>query len=379
MAGRRMNGEGSIYQRADTGRWFGSMTLGYEDGKLVRKSVSAKTQAEVRKKLDTLRKQLDEGLPAPDDRMTVSQLFTRWHDDVLRHQVAPSAAENYKSIADNHIIPTLGRKKVSRVTTTDIDKLISTKIDSKLAVSTVRRVRSILVQALDQAVKWGVVGRNVGKSTRGPKDTSRKVGRTLTPEQARDLLEAAELHRLGALFVLMLTLGLRRGEALGLSWADLDLDQRFLVVRQAVKYEKGKVVVGDVKTPTSRRSVNIPEQLVKVLKAHRAAQAGERLKAGELWVDSGLVFTTQVGGPLDPRNVGHYFDRVCEDAGLGHWHPHELRHSAASLMLAAGVPLEVVSDVLGHASIRMTADVYGHILAPQREAAADAIAGTLWG
>jgi integrase len=364
MAGRRMNGEGSIYQRADTGRWFGSMTLGYEDGKMVRKTVSAKTQAEVRKKLDTLRKQLDEGLPAPDDRMTINQLFTRWHDDVLRHQVAPSAADNYKSIADNHIIPTLGRKKVARLTAPDIDKLISTKIDAGLAVSTVRRIRSILVQALDQAVKWGVVGRNVGKSTKGPKDTSRKVGRTLTPGQARDLLEAAEDHRLGALFVLMLTLGLRRGEALGLAWDDVDLDRRYLTVRQAVKYENGKVVVGDVKTASSRRSVNIPDQLVKVLKAHWAAQASEHLKAGELWVDSGLVFTTQAGGALDPRNVGHYFDKVCEDAGLGHWHPHELRHSAASLMLAAGVPLEVVSDVLGHASIRMTADVYGHILAP---------------
>jgi integrase len=309
----------------------------------------------------------------------VSQLLKQWHDNVLRHQVAPSAAENYKTIADHHIVPTLGRKWVSRLATTDINRLISTKMDAGLSVSTVRRIRSVLVQALDEAVRWGIVGRNVGKATKGPKDTTRRAGRTLTPDQAKALLEAAKTHRLGALYVVMLSLGLRRGEALGLRWDDIDFEEGILTVRQAMRYEAGRVFAGEVKTPKSRRSVNVPDELLRVLKAHRAAQADERLKAGELWVDSGLVFTTELGHAVDPRNIGHDFNKLCEAAGLDHWRPHELRHSAASLMLAAGVPIEVVSNVLGHASIRMTADVYGHILAPQRQAAADAVAGTLWG
>jgi integrase len=118
--------------------------------------------------------------------------------------------------------------------------------------------------------------------------------------------------------------------------------------------------------------------MLKMLKAHRAKQASERLALGEAWIDSGFIFTTSFGSPLDPRNLLREFKTVCERAGLGNWHLHELRHSAASLMLAMGVPLQVVSEVLGHASIRMTADVYGHILAPDRQAAADAMSSLLW-
>ncbi len=379
MAGRRMNGDGGLYQRASDGRWVGAVTLGYNDeGTLLRKTVSAKTKAEALQKLKGLQKQLDDGLPAPNDRMTVPQLLTRWHDDVLRHQVRPSAASNYKAISDTHLVPAFRRKSVARLTAADVDKLMSEKIDAEYAVSTVRRIRSVLVQALDQGVLWGVVGRNVAKSTRGPKDMNRKDGRSLTPDQARKLLEAAKSDRYGALFVTMLTLGLRRGEALGLAWEDVDLEGGVLTVRRALKREGGTLVLGEVKTKSSRRALNVPAELVRILKAHRAAQTADRLKVGEAWADTGLVFTTTVGTAIDPRNTGRYFDNLCEAAGLGHWHPHELRHSAASLMLAAGVPIEVVSDVLGHASIRMTADTYGHVMAPQREAASEAIAGTLW-
>ena len=177
----------------------------------------------------------------------------------------------------------------------------------------------------------------------------------------------------------MLGLGLRRGEALGLAWSDVSLDRGVLVIRHALKREGGTLVLGEVKTAKSRRSLNIPRPVVDSLKAHRARQTQERLAVGEAWTDSGLVFTTQVGTPLDPRNIYRDFVGVCERSGLGRWHPHELRHSAASIMLAQGVPIEVVSDILGHSSIRMTADVYGHILEPQRAAAADAMAEALWG
>ena len=118
--------------------------------------------------------------------------------------------------------------------------------------------------------------------------------------------------------------------------------------------------------------------MLKMLKSHRARQASERLTFGEVWVDSGYIFTTSLGTPIDPRNLLREFKAICVKAGLGDWHLHELRHSAASLMLAMGVPLQVVSEVLGHASIRMTADVYGHILEPDRQAAADAMGTLLW-
>jgi len=225
MAGRRGNGEGSIYQRASDGRWLGVALLGYgPGGRPLRKTVTATTRGEVVKKLKSLQRQLDDGLPAPDTQLTIAQLLDRWYSDVLRHQVSLSAAANYKSIADHHIVPTLGRKKVAQLTPVDVDRLISQKIDSGLAISTVRRIRSVLTQALTQAMRWGSVNRNVASLTRGPRE-QRREGRTLTPQQARQLLDTLKGHHNEALYALMLSTGLRRGEALGLCWTDVDLVQ----------------------------------------------------------------------------------------------------------------------------------------------------------
>jgi integrase len=329
------------------------------------------------KKLKALQRQLDDGLPLPDMTMTVAVLLERWYEDVLRHQVAESAALGYMSVARHHIMPTLGRKKLAALTTSEIDRLLSSKIDSGLAVSTVRRIRSVLAQAIDQGIRWGVVNRNVATLSRAPR-AQRVEGRTLTPEQAHRFLSELEGHRNEALYALMLSVGLRRGEALGLRWDDLNERTGVLQVRRQLKRETTGLVVADTKTARSRRAINLPRPMLKMLKAHRAKQASERLALGEAWIDSGFIFTTSFGSPLDPRNLLREFKTVCERAGLGNWHLHELRHSAASLMLAMGVPLQVVSEVLGHASIRMTADVYGHILAPDRQAAADAMSSLLW-
>jgi integrase len=378
MPGHRGNGEGSIYQRSTDKRWIGAVTLGYgANGKQRRKVVSAKTRAEVVQKLKTLQRQIDDGLPAPDTALTVSQLLTRWYEDVLRHQVSMSAAGNYKSVADHHIVPSLGRKKIVNLTASDVDRLLSEKLDSGLSPSTVRRIRAVLSQALSQGIRWGIVVRNVAALSHSPK-IPRREGRTLTPEQARALLDSLRGHRNEALYALMLSTGLRRGEALGLQWKDFNPKTGILIVRRSLKREGGELITSDTKTSKSRRAVNVPPPVITALKAHKARQAGERLAIGKAWLNTGFIFTTSIGTPIDPRNLNREFRSVCNDAGLGNWHPHELRHSAASLMLAQGVKLQVVSDVLGHASIRMTADVYGHILAPDREAAADAMGAILW-
>lgn len=379
MAGRRGNGEGSIYQRKTTDRrWCASVSMGYgENGKPKRKVVTAKTRAEVVKKLKEIQRQLDDGLPLPDHAMTVEQLLDRWYQDVLRHQVAESAALGYRSVANHHIVPTLGKKKLASLTTSDVDRLLSSKIDSHLAVSTVQRIRTVLAQAIDQGIRWGVVNRNVASLARAPR-AQRKEGRTLTPEQAKSFLAELHGHRNEALYALMLSVGLRRGEALGLRWDDLDLRSGVIKVRRQLLRETAGLVVRDTKTARSRRAINLPHPMLDMLKAHRARQAAERLALGAGWNDSGHIFTTSIGTPIDPRNLLREFKTICERAGLGNWHVHELRHSAASLMLAMGVPIQVVSEVLGHASIRMTADVYGHILAPDRQAAADAMGQVLW-
>jgi integrase len=309
--------------------------------------------------------------------MTVAQLLTHWHDDVLRHQVVPSNVVSYWTVAGHHMISTLGSKRLANLTTADVDRLLSVKLDSGLSVSTVRRIRYIPAQAIDQGIWWGSVNINWARLSRAPKEHRREV-RTLTYEQARRLLKELEGHRHEALYSLMLSTGLRRGEALGLKWRDFDEESRMITVRRQLKREGGSLITEDTKTARSRRSVNIPRGLVNLLVEHRHRQEDDRYVADELWTDTSFIFTTNSGTPIDPRNLNPEFATICQHAGLEHRHPHELRHSAASLMLASGVKLQVVSEVLGHASIRMTADVYGHILAPDREAAADAMDKALW-
>ena len=180
--------------------------------------------------------------------------------------------------------------------------------------------------------------------------------------------------------VVMLSLGLRRGELLGLSWKDVDLDGREVNIRRALPARRPGMPLELSKPKSgSQRRLLIPDEVVAALKAHRSRQATERMKLGPAWTDSGLVFTTESGDLIDPRNFHRAMSTISRRAGLGHWHPHELRHSAASIMLAQGVPLEVVSEVLGHASIKMTKDVYGHLIGSQKREAADAMGKALWG
>jgi integrase len=393
MAKARQNGEGSVYQRASDGLWIGSVTLSWEGGKRKRKTVSAKTAQEARAKLREVQKNVDAGLPVGDGKITVDQLLDRWFNTVLRHQVASVALSNYEGIASCHIRPTLGSKQIAKLSPVEIDALLSKKLDSGLSVSTVRRIRSVLAQALTQAQRWELVGRNAAALSRPPK-ASRREGRSLTPDEARKLMAALRGHRLEACFLLMLGTGLRRGEALGLRWDDIDLDRAVVTVRNQLRREVGRtnsetgeregagLVLIEPKTEKSRREVDLPGFVVAALKTHKARQAAERLNVGPAWRDSEFVFTSSIGTPLDPRNVTREFGTTAKRAGLqradeGAWHIHELRHTAASMMLDQNLAIEVVSAVLGHSSIRMTADVYGHIARSSRQASASAMDAAL--
>jgi integrase len=378
MSSRRSNGEGSLYQRKTSGLWEGSVIFGAdEQGRPIRRTVAAKSRVEARRRLNELLRLRDQGLPPPDARLTVEGLLGAWHDEELRHRVVRSTSDNYRSVYVNHITPILGRKVVAKLSLVDVNRLLAQKMDAGLSPSSVNRIRNVLSQALDYAMRQGRVSRNVAALSRGPRQP-RREGRTLTPEQARQLLGALHGHRHEALFVLMLMTGVRRGEALGLMWTDVDLKRASVKIRRALRREGGAIVTGEPKTSRSRRAVNLPDQVVELLYRHERSQAELREHLGDEWCESGFVFTTGHGTPVDPRNLYREFRLVCEAAGIGRWHPHELRHSAASLMLAEGVPLQVVADVLGHASIRMTADVYGHVLPPARRAAADAMTRALF-
>jgi integrase len=206
-----------------------------------------------------------------------------------------------------------------------------------------------------------MITRNAARLAVVPPAPARE-SRSLTVEQARLLLAAVRGDRLEAAWVSMLLLGLRPGEVFALSWDDVDFESGVLHVRRAIQRAGGaKFTLGDPKTPRSRRSLDLPVMAAESLRSHRASQAAERLAAGSLWEDSGLVFTTAFGTMLDPANTRRAFSRLTTGAGLGRWHPHEARHSTVSILSAAGVRLEEVADVVGHApGSRMTGDVYRH-------------------
>jgi integrase len=195
----------------------------------------------------------------------------------------------------------------------------------------------------------------------------------LTSDEARRVLAVAADHRLAALFRVALTMGLRQGELLGLRWTDVELEQATLRVAQALQRVGGKLIVKAPKSEKSRRTLRLPPSVVEALARHREAQELEQAAAGSRWTDSGFVFVSTVGTPLDARNVLRIWHRLLEDAGLERRAFHVTRHSAISLLIAEGVPLKVIQEVAGHAQLSTTADIYGHLFPEAFAEAADAM------
>jgi integrase len=389
-SGRRGHGEDSVYLDAATGRWCAVVSVGRKaDGRRDRRKVTAKTKAEVLAKLRDLRRRVESGVPT-DTRLTVGAYLDRWAAG-LDVKVRPNTADQYRVTIRCHLRPALGTKTLAKLTALDCDAVWAAKLAGGAAPNTVRLMRAVLRRALRDAERDGLVIRNVAALSNPPR-VAPPAGRSLSVEQSRTLLAAAASQHLEAAYVLALAYGLRRGELLGLSWSDIDLDAATLWIHQQLTVHKapqgpdgtrakpGVLELSELKTGSrSRRTLDLTPEFIDVLRSHRARQAAERLEAGPEWHDSGLVFTTEAGQPVQPSAFSHAFANLARRAGLGNWHLHEARHTAASIMLAMGTKLEIVSRVLGHSSVTVTADVYAHLLGGEKRAAAEAMTRALLG
>lgn len=373
MSTRRGHNEGSIKQRAD-GLWEARVSLPV--GK--RKSLYGKTRRVAQDKLRAALRDLDAGLDLGTCRQTVAAFLDRWLEDVVRPAKAPKTAATYADIVRLHLKPGLGRHELAKLTPQHVAALLKAKTDAGLSPRMVHHVRAVLRCALNQALRWGLVGRNVAALVEPPRQVRSEV-QPLTPAEARDLLAAVEGDRMAVLFRVALTLGLRQGEVLGLRWEDIDLDRRALKVRRALQRIDGKLTLKEPKTEKSRRTLTLPPSLVAALRAHKVRQLEERLLAGDRWQDHGLAFPSTIGTPTDARNVIRSWHRVQAANGLPRRSFHSTRHAAASLMLAEGVPVKVVQEVLGHSLLSTTADIYGHLFPEAFEQAADAMERALAG
>ncbi len=370
---RRGHGEGSIKQRAD-GLWEARVSL--PGGK--RKSLYGKTRREAQDKLRAALRDADAGLDLGTSQQTLGQFLKGWLEDVVKPAKAPKTVATYADIVRLHLIPGIGHHQLSRLTPQHVAALLKAKQDAGLSPRMVHHIRAVLRTALNQAIRWGLLARNAAALVEPPRQVRREIV-PLTPSEARAVLAAADGDRLAALFRVALTLGLRQGEVLGLTWDDIDLDRRTLKVRRALQRIDGALVLKEPKTDKSRRTLTLPGSLAAALRAHRDRQAFEKAVAGSRWTDSSFVFTTTIGTPLDPRNVIRSWHRIQAAHGLPRRNFHSTRHTAASLMLAEGVPVKVVQEVLGHSLLSTTADTYGHLFPEAFDGAAEAMERALAG
>jgi integrase len=375
--GKRGHHEGSIYQRKD-GRWVGTIDLGWQNGKRKRKSFYGKKRSEVAAKLTKALNDYQQGLPIAAERTTVGQLLTEWLETTGKRTLRPSTSRSYRMIVRRHLNPHLGRIQLAKLTPAQVQGYLETKLASGLSSRTVAYHHAILRRVLNQAVKWGLIARNVATLVDVPRQ-ERYQARALTLEETRQFLAGLHDHRLEALFTVAVAVGLRKGEILGLQWSDVDLDAGTIFVWQQLQWIEGKLQFVPLKTERSRRTIALPAVAVAALRAHKIRHLEERLKAGTDWEDWGLVFTTPHGTPVDPRNLTRTFHGILNQAGLPRIRFHDLRHSCATLLLAQGVDARTIMEVLGHSQISLTLNTYAHVMPQmQREAMArlDTVLGT---
>jgi integrase len=369
MAGnRRGNKEGTIFRRKD-GRWVVEISM--SDGS--RRTRYGKTRRDASLKLIELQKQVSDGLPVSGQRLTFSQFSKSWLA-LKVSSVRASTIRRYEQLLRVRVEPTLGKVPLTKIGPLDLDRLYASLLDDGLSPQTVVHVHRVLHAALSDAAKKGYVPRNVA-SLATPPTVPHKEMRTLSKDEVRALLNVATGNHLEALWRLAIGTGMRLGELLGLRWQDVDLDRSELNVRHGLVRGGNGLELSEPKTRRSRRRIHLPKSLTTALRGHRAMQSQQIIRLGPAWTDLGYVFTTEIGTPLNPNSIAkREFRPLLDKAKIGgHVRIHDLRHTAISLALAAGVALTDVAEMAGHSSVAVTLGRYAHALPEAPKRAAEAI------
>lgn len=378
MAKRRGNGEGTITQRLD-GRWEARVTL--LDGN--RKCFYGKTRQDVARKLTEARRALDVGSSViADERLTVAQYLALWLERMQPPRVRPSTHRRYTQLLA-HVTRGCGSTRLTRLTPTQVTSLYArlqrpvADGGAGLSATTAHHTHTVLRKALSDAVKLDLVVSNVTDRVDAPK-LRRAPIQPFSAEEAQRLLEAACGDRLEALYVLALTTGMRLGELLALTWRHVDLDAGTLQVVASLQRVDRGWRIGAPKTQRSRRQIALTPTAIDALRAHRARQLSERMLVADLWKGGDLVFCNAIGDHLDAQGLSRTtYQRLLRRAGLPHKRFHDLRHTAATLLLKAGIHPKIVSEMLGHSTIAITMDTYSFVMPDMQREAASAMEAML--
>lgn len=362
MAIKRGNNEGSIYKRKN-GNWRAQVSV---DGK--RLSYSAKTRSECQVWIRETLNRVENGLTFDKAQVTVEE-FLKNSLASAKSSLRYTTWQQYKQIIRDHILPNLGGTKVVELRPDLIQALYDNKVEDGVGLRTIQLTHAVLRRFLNRAVKLGLLPNNPAVITSNPRPQQKEM-HILDEGQAQRLLitaKATQIRNL-ALYQLAISTGMRQGELLGLKWQDVDWDQKTLHIQRQLKYgAKDGSVFSQLKTRSSARTIVIGTETLSLLKEHQQRQFREIIKMDQKWQDYDLVFPSTIGTPFNPRNLLRQYRSLLNAAGVPTIRFHDLRHTAASLMLNHGIPVLIVSKRLGHAKPSITLDIYGHLIPSMQE------------
>lgn len=370
---------GYILKRSD--RCWIARIEHYKNGRRRYVSKSFGTEGEAKTHLQDQQSAQNRGEFVEPSRVTLSTLFDEWVETV-RTRVTERTADGYAGLLERYVKPSLGPKGVNQLETRDIQRLYANMQNRQgLSAQVVKHTHSALRQALDQAVDWKLIARNPADSLKRKLPKVDSIERRVLDElEAAAFLKACDSKPRGIIFEFALLSGMRPEEYLALQWRDLNFDKNTAQVNRALVRHKKAWRFQEPKTKGSRRTVSLPASLMRKLAAHKRAQAEHRLKCGSDWQALDLVFCAEFGGPLSIPNLTYrYFRPMLTAANLPQIRLYDLRHSHATLLLAAEEHLKIVSERLGHSTIRLTADTYSHVVASMQHRTSEKLEKMLYG
>ena len=356
---RRAPGEGSVYQRKSDLRWVAKIPL--EDGSY--KEYYFKRQEAAVKKLHQAQYEKSQGILATGPQQTVKQYMEYWLEEMHRSDIRRNTYVLYRGLLKNHVLPALGHIKLQKLMPEDIQVLYARMQKEEYAAETVRAIHRMLHKALSDAVDWSRVSRNVCDKVKQPRPSEYEY-QTLTKDQALKLIAVAKGTYLETLILLAIVTGMREGELLGLKWGDMDFEEGSLTIKRKIcRIHTFGLVEEEPKTKQgNHHKILLPQFALDALVVHRTRQKELRMKAGPNWREQDILLSNTTGGYIQPQNMIDKFKRFLAKAGLPEVRFHDLRHSAATILLGMGIHPKLVQELLGHTNINITMGRYSHVL-----------------
>jgi integrase len=396
--GRKPNGASTIYKGAD-GYWHGRVTVGTkDDGQPDRRHVRGRTEAVVTKKVRELERERDKGtVRKAGQTWTVAKWLTHWLDNIAAPAVRENTIAGYRVAVTKHLIPGLGAHRLEKLQPEHLEKLYRKMQANGSSAGTAHQAHRTIRTALNEAVRRGHLARNPVSLAKAPRLSEQEI-EPYSIDEIQSLLGAVAQRRNRARWAIALALGLRQGEALGLKWDDVDLDNCSLRVRRGrlrPKYAHGcdrpcgrmagycpnrkqtRADTDDTKSRAGRRTIGLPPELADLLREHQAEQREERESAAQMWNEGGWVFTTPTGRPVNPNTDYHEWKQILREAGIRDGRLHDARHTAATVLLILGVQERAAMGVMGWATTGMAAR-YQHVTDPIRADIAKRIGALIW-